>query len=307
MKSVVWALAAILFLPTMAWSEEVSYTRKEIIYGRKVGMALTLDVFAPKKEKNQAAILFAVSEGWYSNHSSITPNIPAYIEPYIARGYTVFAVCHGSNPKFSLPEIIEDIHRSVRFIRHNAKEFGIDPQRIGITGDSAGGHLALMMGCTGAAGNPKAEDPVDAVTSQVQAVVAYYPPTDFLNWGESGKRMLGNHPTVQVQGAFDFQRLNPKTNSLELITDPKEREAIGHSVSPITQVRKGNAPALIVVGDADALIPPQQSKRMAQKLKEAGVPVDLIIMKGGGHDEILVQKHIPNAVAWFDKYLLKKD
>jgi acetyl esterase/lipase len=110
-----------------------------------------MDVFGPKANANGLGIVLFVSEGWYSEHEKIEPNIPIYIEAFLTRGYTVFAVVHGSNPKYSLPENIEDAHRAVRFIRHHARRYGIDPTRIGSTGDSAGGHLSLMVGGAGRA------------------------------------------------------------------------------------------------------------------------------------------------------------
>jgi glucose/arabinose dehydrogenase/acetyl esterase/lipase len=300
-------LAVNLSLPNTALrAQESRDNRKEVIYGRKFGTALTMDVFTPKKEANGAGIIFAVSGGWYSDHNSIAGSIPLYIQPLLDKGYTVFAVVHGSNPKYALPEILEDMHRSVRFIRHNAKEYGIDPDRLGITGGSAGGHLSLMQGCAGKDGDPRAADLVDRQSSRVQAVVAFYPPTDFLNWGEKGKVMLGNHPFVPIKGAFDFSRLNPKTAAFELITDENKREEIGRAVSPITHVAKDNAQTLIVHGDKDLLVPLQQAEIMAAKLKEAGVDSELIVKKGGGHDGTLVKEHMPKMIEWFDKHLPKK-
>jgi acetyl esterase/lipase len=306
MKRLVLAAFVALTAFAPARADEPGYDRKEVIYGRKFGTALTMDVFTPKKGANGAGVIFIVSGGWYSDHDRmITPNIPLYVQPFVAKGYAVFAVCHGSNPKYAIPEILDDLHRSVRFIRHNAKEYGIDPGRIGVTGGSAGGHLSLMQGCGGKDGTPRAADPVDRESSRVQAVVAFYPPTDFLNWGEPGKLMLGTHPIVPVKGAFDFHRLDPKTNSFVLITDEKEREEIGKKISPINHVAKDNPPTLIVHGDKDLLVPLQQAEVMAAKLKEAGVPSELIVKKGGGHDGALVKEYIPQALAWFDKYLAK--
>src|ERR1022692_3493377 len=110
--------------PTVAArASEPGYTRKEVIYGRKYGTALTMDVFSPKKGANGAGIIFAVSGGWFSDHNSITGSIPIYIQPLVDKGYTVFAVVHGSSPKYALPEIIEDMHRSVRFIHYTAKDY----------------------------------------------------------------------------------------------------------------------------------------------------------------------------------------
>jgi acetyl esterase/lipase len=298
-------LTLVAFASVLRAADEPTFTHKEdVIYGRKFGTALTMDVFTPKKA-NGAGIIMAVSGGWYSDHAMIAGAVPLYIRPLLDRGYTVFAVVHGSNPKFSLQEILDDMHRSVRFIRHNAKEYGIDPGRLGITGGSAGGHLSLMQGLAGKDGDPKAADPVNRESSRVQAVVAFYPPTDFLNWGEKGKVMLGTHPIVPVAGAFQFRRLDAKTNSFVEITDEAKRVEIGKEVSPITHVAKDNPPTLIVHGDKDLLVPIQQAEIMAARQKEVGATAELIVKKGGGHDGALVKEHMPKLLDWFDKYLAK--
>src|SRR5262249_13625712 len=124
-----------------------SFTSKEdVIYGRKHGTALTMDVFTPKKPSG-AAVVWAVSGGWFSSHDWINPGAVAEL---LKRGYTVFAVVHGSQPKFTIPEVLEDMNRAVRFIRSRAEQYKIDPERIGITGGSAGGHLSLIQGTAGA-------------------------------------------------------------------------------------------------------------------------------------------------------------
>ena len=78
--------------------------------------------------------------------------------PFLDRGYTVFAVMHGSQPKYTVPEIVDDVHRAVRYVKHNAKKYGIDPDKLGATGGSAGGHLSLMMGRAGDPGGAGAAD-----------------------------------------------------------------------------------------------------------------------------------------------------
>ena len=143
----------------VVWAQAPAVTRTEdVIYARPDGTALTLDVFTPKEKANGAAIIQVISGGWYSSHNSI----PADGNPvFLRRGYTVFAVVHRSNPRFSIQEAVADLNRAVRFIRHNAARYKIDPQRIGITGGSAGGHLSLIIGTAGSEGNPKANDPVE--------------------------------------------------------------------------------------------------------------------------------------------------
>src|SRR5262245_8785635 len=92
-----------------------AYARQaDVIYGRKEGVVLTMDVFTPKKNANGAGVIWVVSGGWFSSHANINPKIA---EPLLDRGYTVFAVVHGSQPRFTIPEILGDMHRSVRFIR----------------------------------------------------------------------------------------------------------------------------------------------------------------------------------------------
>src|SRR5438552_2678561 len=111
----VLCLAVVVVSTARAFAADESFTRSEdVIYGRKFGAALTLDVFTPKANANGAAIIWVVSGGWYSNHENINAGP---IAEYLKRGYTVFAVVHGSQPKFTIPEVLEDMHRSVRFIR----------------------------------------------------------------------------------------------------------------------------------------------------------------------------------------------
>src|SRR4051794_5830768 len=174
--------------PATPAADELPYTRVEdVIYGRKYGTALTLDVLKPKQGANGAGVVLVVSGGFVSSHESINP---AMVRPLLDRGYTVFAVVHGSQPRYTVPEIVQDMNRAVRFIRHRAGEFGVDPGRIGVTGASAGGHLSLILGTAGGPGDPKAKDPVDRESSRVQAVACFFPPTDLLNYGAAGREMI---------------------------------------------------------------------------------------------------------------------
>jgi hypothetical protein len=111
---------------------------EDVIYGRKAGTALTLDVLTPKKDANGAAVVWVVSGGWFSSHDQ-TAGLAAFTSIFVQRGYTVFLVVHCSQPTFTIPDAIADLNRAVRFIRSHAKDYRIDPERIGIGGASAGG------------------------------------------------------------------------------------------------------------------------------------------------------------------------
>ncbi len=286
-------------------ADDPSFTRREdVIYGRKFGTALTMDVITPKKDANGAAIIVVISGGWFSAHEFINP---AFASEYLKRGYTVFAVVHGCQPKFTVTEILEDMHRAVRFIRYHAKDYKIDPDRIGITGGSAGGHLSLMQGTAGNKGKPDARDPIDRVSSRVQAVACFFPPADFLNYGKEG--FVLNYRTIgdPFKPALAFQEIDKELKVSVLITDEKKLREIARRISPITHVTADTPPTLIVHGDADKLVPIQQAEVMVAKLKETGVPARLIVKKGEGHGWKGMDKDAVTFADWFDKYLLKKE
>jgi len=298
------AAAVLLVLGGSARADEapkVERTR-DVIYGRKYGLALTLDVFTPEKP-NGAAVIFVVSGGWFSRPEAINP---AFVSELLKRGYTVFAVVHGSQPKFTVPEIVEDLHRSVRFVRSNADRFHIDPERIGIMGASAGGHLSLMMATTGGPGNPQAADPVDRASSRVQAAAVFFPPTDFLNFGRPGNELLDRALKPPFTAAVDFHEFNRDKALFVPVTDEKKLRDIMKSISPAQQVTDKTAPTLFIHGDKDDLVPLQQSEWMMEKMKAAKVPAELIVKKDGGHGWPGMVNDVKAMADWFDKYLAKK-
>jgi acetyl esterase/lipase len=297
-------LFALCFVTAPVFADDpktpVSKRTQDIIYGRKYGTALTMDIFTPTKNANGAGVIWCVSGGWFSAHQAINP---AWMDEFTKRGYTVFAVVHGSQPRFTIPEILEDMHRATRFIRAHAKDYGIDPERIGISGGSAGGHLSLMQGVGGNDGNPKAQDPIDRVSSRVQAVACFFPPTDFLNYGQPGEDALGRGILKGFKAPFDFLELDPKTKAFVRITDEEKFKEIGRKISPANLVTKQAPPTLIIHGDADKLVPIQQAEIMIAKLKEAGVPAELTVKKGAGHGWLTLQQDLALLTNWFDRYL----
>jgi acetyl esterase/lipase len=284
---------------------EPAYTRQQdVIYGRKFGMALTMDVFRPKAGANGAGVIVAVSGGWFSSHEIMdTPFFATMIQPEIDRGYTVFAVVHGSQPRFTIPDAVADINRSVRFIRFHAKDYGIDGDRLGITGGSAGGHLSLMQGAKPEPANPKSPDPVDRVSSNVQAVASFFPPTDFLNYGKPGA-LAWDGMLKWLLPPFDFQKQDPKSKQFILLAGD-EKIAVGKEVSPIYFISASTAPTLIIHGDADSLVPIEQSQRFIEALTKTGVPCRLVVKPGKNHGWPGMLEDEKDVCDWFDKYLAK--
>jgi acetyl esterase/lipase len=261
---------------------------KDVVYARKSGCALTIDILRPAKT-NGAGILSLISGGWKSADDPVnTENYSQFLE----RGYTVFAVRHGSQPKFTISEIVLDIHRAVRFVRHNAARWNIHPGRLAITGGSAGGHLSLTIATQGGPGDPQSKDPVDRESSAVQAAAVFYPPTDYLNYGEPGVDAIGIGTLKNYLKAF-----GPRAEKLET------RKALGRELSPIYFITAKTPPVFITHGDADKLVPLQQGRTFIERAKEAGVPAELHIKQGAAHG--WKDQGIERALMadWFDKYL----
>lgn len=301
--SLVTLLAGMAVAVPLRAADGPTFTRQEdVIYGRKDGTALTLDVFTPKSGATGAAAIFVVSGGWFSRHESIDGAHPVFIQPLVKRGITVFAVVPGSQPRYTIQEITQDITRSVRFIRRNAATYKIDPSRIGIYGGSAGGHLSLMQGLRRPAGNPAAPDPVDREGSDVRAIAAFYPPTDFFNYGQPGENALGQGILVNFKSAFAFRKIDEKTRTFVPVT-PEEEKAIGVQISPITHADAGDPPTLLIHGDADKLVPFQQSQILIDKLKAAGVTTKLVTKPGAAHGWPNIQQEVEIIADWFVEHL----
>jgi acetyl esterase/lipase len=291
-------------VPVVRAEDGPNYQRtRDVIYGRKAGLALTMDVFAPKENPNGAGVIFVVSGGWFSSPTNIRPE---FFADLLKRGYVVFAVVHGSQPKFTIPEIIEDINRSVRFIRYHAKDYHVDPERLGIMGASAGGHLSLMQATAGDEGNPKAPDPVDRVSSRVQAVACFFPPTDFLNFGAKGKEMINRSFRPPFTAAMDYHEFNRDRALYLPITDETKLREISKRISPITHVSAKSPPALLFHGDLDELVPLQQSEIFVARMKEVGATAELVVRKGEKHGWNTILADVARCGEWFDKHLARE-
>jgi acetyl esterase/lipase len=285
-------IAASLCLISGRAMAAAEYRRDEdVIYDHKFGTALTMDVFTPRERANGASVIWIVSGGFFSSREMIP--LPA-IGPLVDRGYTVFAVMHGAQPKYHVDEGQQDLLRSVRFIRYSAKRYNIDPERIGAIGGSAGGHLSLTLATLGGPGQPDARDPVDRESSAVQASVALFPPTDFLNYGKPGVDAVG----VGILREF-YPAFGPRADS------PHSRQVFGREISPIYYVHAGMPPILLIHGDADTLVPIQQSHSFVQKCEEVKTPVKLIVRPGKGHGWPDMAPDLKEINDFFDQHLKK--
>jgi acetyl esterase/lipase len=259
----------------------------DVVYGHKDGMALTFDIFKPKTDPNGAAVIFMVSGGWVSNYTPPDQAFSRYQE-LVDKGFTVIALRHGGSPRYVIPEIVADVRRGVRFIRHNAARWGIDPNRLGAYGWSAGGHLSLMIGLASDNGDPAAKEDFMKESDRVAAVVAYFPPVDL-------------RPIVRG--------LNPPPSGTVLDRYPAlnfEKEK-APDYSPIVFVTPDDPPTLLIHGDKDELVNISNSQIIFDALKKSNVKTDFITMPGAGHGfgGENAKRAMAATVSWFEQTLLK--
>lgn len=288
-------VAALLTLATLAaaglwWYFHPTVERTDgIVYGNRGDRALAFDLIKPAKP-NGFGVLILVSGSWKSGAPG------SFVEwmaaPLLRRGYTLFAIYHVSQPDASVMEIIEDMHRAVRFVRHHAEEYGVDGERLGVTGGSAGGHLSLMLATRGGPGPAAAADVVDRTSSAVQAAAIFFPVTDLLNLGSSTENAGDGGPPKSYRRAFGPQGTN-------LVV----WKVIGRDSSPIYHVSTNLPPILIVHGDADTLTPLEQSEWFQAKAHAVGRTVEIVVERGGRHGWLTMALDIRKFAEWFDRYL----
>lgn len=187
-------------------------------------------------------------------------------------GYFVATVEYRLSGDALWPAQIADCKLAVRWLRANAAKYHIDPDRIGVWGGSAGGHLAACVGTMGDQAQLEGHGGYEGVSSRVQAVVDYCGPADFTGGDPGIERKLAKAPDYDSPGLV---KLFGGTF--------KQKSDIWKQGSPITYVTADDPPFLIVHGDKDLSVPHEQSEKMAAALKKAGVPVEFITVKGGGH------------------------
>jgi acetyl esterase/lipase len=277
-------LAAVMRLAPVHGQELPANFEPDVVYGHKDGMALTMDLFRPESDANGAAVLFMVSGGWFSNWAPPEQMLP-FIKPYLDEGYTVLAVRHGSSPRYTIPEAVSDVRRSVRYVRKNAERLRIDAERLGVFGMSAGGHLSLVLGTTGDDGDPNARDDVDKTSSRVAAVVSFVPPTDL--------RVAVWDAPESLPAYRNFPALN---------LDLKKAE----EYSPLVHVTPDDAPALVIMGGKDDLVPPRHGEWIDEAFEREKVERKLVIYPESGHGlEGSRTEAFDEAVAWFNSHLKK--
>ena len=204
---------------------------------------------------------------------------------YLAQGYALASINYRLSQHALFPAQIEDCKAAVRYLRAHAAQYNLDPTRFAAWGPSAGGHLGAMLGTTGYVTEFDVGEHLD-MSSQVQAVVDYFGPTDFLQ--------------MDAQRLPDGMRHDP--------ADSPESQLVGGAIqehpekvakaNPITYVTENVPPFLIVHGDSDPLVPYQQSVILVEALQKVGADVTFYTVADGGHGRF-TDPHVPTLTQTF--------
>jgi acetyl esterase/lipase len=280
-------IAAFLGIPTVvaqkppALPDSVELLR-DVVYGKGGDRPLKMNILRPKTPPKEPMPVLVWFHGgaWETGHRD---GGNSRLAPFAERGYLCATVEYRFSAEAIFPAQIEDAKCAIRFLRAKAKDYNLNPDRIGAWGYSAGGHLVSLLGTAGSVKELEGKGGWPEYSSRVQAVCTFSGPADFLKWGDKA------HPAV-------VKLLGGRVN------DKKELAASG---SAVTHVTKDCPPFLIVHGDKDATVPFSQAESLNEVLKKAGVDVTLLAIRDGSHTFGNPPELVKAVSEFFDKQLKK--
>jgi acetyl esterase/lipase len=232
-------------------------------YGFSSGTSLKLDVWQAQTKDSVPTVIYYHGGGWFFGDR--TGALP-YLMPWLARGWNVVNVEYRMSGTAPAPAAVEDARCALRWVYRNANQFHLDTGRIIVTGHSAGGHLALMAGMLNDADGLDNNCPADAASGdaplKVAAIVDWYGPTDVSDLIAGPDR---------------------RTYTVAWLGSLPDRSDVAKRASPLTYVRAGLPPIMMIHGDSDPVVPYSQSQRLHAELDRVNVPNELYTVPHGGH------------------------
>jgi len=276
-------MIAVLVVPHLAVGHEVI---RDLEYAVAEGVSLRLDLYVPEDPGGLVPLVLWVHGGaWRAGDKD-----PTYAPTTLGEGYAIASISYRLSQEALFPAQIHDVKAAVRFLRGNADRYGLDPDRFGAWGSSAGGHLVALLGTS--CGIAEAEGSLGVHLDQsscVQAVCDFFGPTDFL-------------VLLDERGGRDARRSMPED---QLLGGPVEENVeLATLASPVTHVDPSDPPFLIMHGSEDSTVPVEQSIAFDEVLREAGVSSTLIVVEGAGHG--FPREHLVHVKLFFDEHLAQQ-
>lgn len=266
--------------------------QRDVVYGEAGGEKQLLDVFGADPTQKRPALIFLHGGGWISGSKN---DVAAMAQGSTQLGYVGFSVGYRlvKDNKNRFPAQIDDVQRAVRWIRAHSAEYGVNPDKIGVMGFSAGGHLAALLGTTDTRDN--SDQALAGYSSRVQCVVDVYGPTDFTRPLEVDPQIVAAQAnTAGAQLVLNF--LGP-------LPEAKDNYI---AASPIKHIDKKTVPFLIFHGAKDTLVPVDQSTTFDAALREEGIETKLVVFPNAGHaysEPALMNETFAQTIAFFNRHL----
>jgi len=256
-------------------------------FAKPGGESLQLNLARPKNPTGKSPALLCIHGGGF--RAGKREGWDGRCKLLAERGYVAATVTYRLAPKSQFPAAVEDCKAAVRWLRANAEKYSIDPERIGVIGDSAGGHLAQFLGVTGGVAQFEGDGGNPTFSSRVACVVNYYGPSDL---------------TKSYGKSVDAAEVLP----LWLGGDDTKEHRRHILASPLYWATPGAAPTLILQGTEDKYVNHEQAVWMRDRLKAAEVEVELISLEGAGHGfkGADADKAWKAALDFFDRHLKTK-
>lgn len=238
---------------------------KDVVFGKGGDVELKLDLYRQASHVEdvnsvQPGLIVIYGGAWRSGNKEI---MRMFCEQFARAGYVVAAVTYRLYPEAQFPAAVEDCKCAVRWMRHNAKEYRVDPKRIGAMGGSAGGHLAMMLGYMDDGDGLEGRGGHKGYSSQVQVVVNYFGPFNLTlrDWKEKDEHLLVDFLGGKIDDVPDAYR----------------------DASPASYVDSDDAPTITLHGTDDPLVPYSQAVLVDKVLRENGVETELVPVEKGVH------------------------
>jgi acetyl esterase/lipase len=281
----VWAaslLAAAVSSPARGADEAKTVQENDVVYRTVGGAELKLDLARPEGDGPFPAVFVIHGGAWRGGNKESNRGL---LQQFARKGYVAASPQYRFCPKETFPAQVHDVKAAVRWLRSHAKDYRVDPARVGAMGFSAGGHLALMLGLTGPDDGLEGDVTAEAPSSRVQAVVNYFGPTDL--------------------GADDIPDVSKPLVRDFLGGTPAEKPEAVKKASPLTYVTKDDPPILTFQGTKDPLVPHTQAVKLTDAQTAAGVGGRVELLVGAGHgwqgDEI--GRTTVETFQFFDRHL----
>jgi acetyl esterase/lipase len=257
---------------------------KDVVYGRGGGTDLKLDISRPKGAagKKLPCVVVIHGGGWAAGDKSAHDDLTW---KFAQRGYVSATVGYRFAPANLFPAQVNDVKCAVRFLRANADKYGIDPQRVGAVGFSAGAHLSMMLATVDKEDGLEGDGGWPDQPSKVQAAVSFFGPTDL--------------------AATDIPEAARNIVKGFIGGTPAEKPREFRHASPLTYVSPGDAPMLLFQGTRDVLVPHTQALAMTEAMTRYNIPgrVELLIGAGHGWGGRELDHTVNQTYAFFDQYL----